>query len=241
MNLLYSELASWWPLISAPADYAEEAAGYAALLKAACSPRSVLELGSGGGNNASHLKRHFQMTLCDLSPGMLAVSRELNPECEHAQGDMRTLRLGREFDAVFVHDAIMYMATEDDLRQAIETAALHCRAGGAVLLAPDCFLEDFQPCTSHGGHDGHGRGARYIQWEHPAAPGQTSFITDFVFLLREGDGPVRVVHDRHHDAVFPRDMWLRLCRDAGLEPQVHHAPHTQAGRLTAIVARKPGG
>ena len=35
------------------------------------------------------------MTLVDLSEEMLAVSRELNPECEHLQGDMRTLRLGR--------------------------------------------------------------------------------------------------------------------------------------------------
>ena len=32
------------------------------------------------------------------------MSRSINPECEHVQGDMRTLRLGREFDAVFVHD-----------------------------------------------------------------------------------------------------------------------------------------
>ncbi len=29
---------------------------------------------------------------------------------------------GRQFDAVFVHDAICYMATESDLRKAIETA-----------------------------------------------------------------------------------------------------------------------
>ena len=29
---------------------------------------------------------------------------------------MRNVRLGRTFDAVFVHDAIMYMTTEVDLR-----------------------------------------------------------------------------------------------------------------------------
>ena len=38
---------------------------------------SVLELGSGGGNNASHLKQHFDMVLVDLSAGMSAVSRKL--------------------------------------------------------------------------------------------------------------------------------------------------------------------
>src|SRR3972149_1508073 len=63
------------------------------------APHTVLELGSGGGNNASHMKAHFKLTLVDRSPAMLAVSRALNPECEHLEGDMRTLRLGRGFDA----------------------------------------------------------------------------------------------------------------------------------------------
>src|SRR6266446_5297728 len=52
---------------------------------------------------------HFAMTLVDLSPRMLLVSRRLNPECEHIKGDIRTLRLGRTFDVVFVHDAICHM------------------------------------------------------------------------------------------------------------------------------------
>ena len=89
-----------------------------ALVASASSPiDTLLELGSGGGNNASHLKKHFQMTLVDLSPGMLEVSRKLNPECEHLQGDMRSVRLGRSFDAVFMHDAIAYMTSAEDLRK----------------------------------------------------------------------------------------------------------------------------
>ena len=102
MPRLYDEFASWWPLLSAPADYAEEAAFYARILNEAgrTRPRTVLELGSGGGSNASHLKARFEMVLVDRSDGMLAVSRALNPECEHIQGDMRRVRLGRQFDAV---------------------------------------------------------------------------------------------------------------------------------------------
>ena len=33
------------------------------------------------------------------------------------------------------HDAVAYMKTEDDLRQAIETAYVHCQPGGAALFA----------------------------------------------------------------------------------------------------------
>ncbi len=52
---MYGELASWFHLITAPEDYEEEAASFVEQLKSACSGplESVLELGSGGGNNAS--------------------------------------------------------------------------------------------------------------------------------------------------------------------------------------------
>jgi SAM-dependent methyltransferase len=132
MNRFYGELASWWPLISPAEEYVEEAAFAASVLSSAAVPvREVLELGSGGGHNAVHLKNRFELTLVDISPAMLEMSHRLNPECEHHLGDMRSVRLGREFDAVFVHDAIDYMTTEADLRLAIETAFTHCRPGRA--------------------------------------------------------------------------------------------------------------
>ncbi len=78
---LYTDLAKWWPLCSSPDEYKEEAEIYRRTLlhHSPRTPVTLLELGSGGGNNASHLKRHFKMTLVDLSPGMLRVSRKLNP------------------------------------------------------------------------------------------------------------------------------------------------------------------
>src|SRR5438046_9609563 len=100
---LYGELASWFHLLSAPADYAEEAEFARTLLVQASStpPRTLLELGSGGGNNASHLKVHFQMTLVDLSPGMLDLSRALNPECDHLVGDKHSPTPDPIFAAAF--------------------------------------------------------------------------------------------------------------------------------------------
>jgi ubiquinone/menaquinone biosynthesis C-methylase UbiE len=150
MPRLYGDLSSWWPALSSPEDYAEDAAFYRKTIVAACSstPRTLLEPGSGGGNNASHLKAFFTMTLVDASPGMLIVSRSLNPECEHIQGDMRDIRLGRIFDAVFIEDAISYMTTEYDLQRAIETAFVHCRPGGAALFCPDYIIETFRSSTS---------------------------------------------------------------------------------------------
>ena len=137
---LYGELAEWWPIFSSPEEYRDEAEFFARALIESCdpAPRRVLELGSGGGNNAFHLKARFAMTLVDQSPHMLAVSQALNPECEHVEGDIRTVRLGRTFDAVFVHDAICHMTTEADLLAVMETAFEHLRAGrrSAVRARP---------------------------------------------------------------------------------------------------------
>ena len=115
---LYQDLAVWWPLISPPEEYAAEAAFAAKAFGLASGPvREVLDLGSGGGHNARHLRERFSMTLADLSEPMLAVSRRLNPGCAHVAGDMRSLRLGRTYDAVLVHDAVDYMTSEAELGQ----------------------------------------------------------------------------------------------------------------------------
>src|SRR5262245_12400426 len=109
--LLYGELTPWYRLLDPVADHADEAAAYVRALEGAGAPRggTLLELGAGAGGNAFFVKRNFRCTLTDLSPEMLALSRALNPECEHLPGDMRTLRLARQFDAVMVHDAVAYM------------------------------------------------------------------------------------------------------------------------------------
>ena len=163
---LYGDLAGWFHLLTAPEEYAEEAAFYVRVLRESCAspPRTVLELGSGGGNNASHMKAHFDLTLVDLSPDMVQVSRSLNPECEHAVGDMRDARLGRTFDAVFVHDALEYLTTPEDLSAAMETAFVHLAPGGAALFVPDSVRDTFEPRTEHGGHDGGDRALRYLEW-----------------------------------------------------------------------------
>lgn len=226
MLKLYHDLAAWWPLLSAPEEYKEEADFFRPLLIEACAtpPRTLLELGSGGGNNASHLKAHFQMTLTDLSPGMLAVSRALNPECEHVEGDMRTVRLGRVFDAVFVNDAIAYMTSAADLRRALETAFVHCRPGGAALFAPDHVRETFTPSTDHGGHDNGTRGLRYLEWTYDPDPTDTTYLVDFAYLLRAANGDVQVEHDRHLEGMFGREEWLQLLREVGFQPRIVNDP-----------------
>ena len=240
---LYDSLADWWPILSPPSDYEEEAGLYQERLEPnpdRAHPFTLLELGSGGGNNASFLKQRFAMTLVDLSPRMLAQSRALNPECEHATGDMRTVRLGREFDRVFIHDAICYMTTLDDLRRAMETAFVHCRPGGIALFAPDWVRETFSPGSEHGGSDTASRSLRYLEWTWDPDPSDSEYIVDYVYALRDANGALTIEHDRHIEGIFSRDEWLQTLRAAGFEPRTDPARHSEVERpLDLFVGVKP--
>jgi len=150
---------------------------------------------------------------------MLAVSRQINPECEHIVGDMRTLDLGRQFDLVLIHDAIMYATEPESVRATLATAHRHCESGGAVVVVPDCVKETFEPKTSTGGEDGpDGRGLRYLEWTWDPEPDDNTFEVAFAFLLREPDGAVRVVGDRHRFGLFPRAAWLAWLEEVGFAP-----------------------
>jgi SAM-dependent methyltransferase len=242
---LYTDLADWFHLLTAPEEYAEEAAFYWRTIAEASDPlpRTLLELGAGAGNNASHYKRYLdRVTLTDLSARMLELSRRLNPDCEHIQGDMRTLRLGRQFDAVFVHDAVCYLTTLDDLRLAMQTAFVHCWPGGVALFAPDATRELFAENTDHGGHDGDGRALRYLEWTFDPDPADTTYLVDFAYLLHEEGKPTRTVYDRHVCGLFSRGEWLTLLRDVGFDKaEARPFDHSELppGSLEVFLAVKP--
>jgi hypothetical protein len=120
---LYTDLARWWPLLSAPSDYAEESDFYQKMLLSACQrpARTLLELGSGGGNNASFLKSRFDLVLVEEVPrcsrrilpsGLVPVGavhlRVVEPVLHNAPAlveDLRTQRFAIDFEVEGIVDA----------------------------------------------------------------------------------------------------------------------------------------
>jgi SAM-dependent methyltransferase len=232
---LYDDLAKYWPIFSPPGDYDGEARVIGGLLEKAVDGRvrEVLELGCGGGNLASHLPRDWKLTLTDLSAGMLTHSRTLNPSADHVEADMRTLRLGREFDGVIVHDAVMYMTTEADLRRAIETAFVHCRPGGAAIIAPDYVAETFEEKSDLGGEDGPDARMRWLEWTFDPDPTDTSYEVHYTGLIREGT-KMQPFYDVHVEGLFSRATWQDVVRSAGFSTEVV----VDEWRRDLIVARR---
>ena len=239
MCKLYNELAAgWYQLLSPVSEYKEEAGLYHHTFEEHQNPppKTILELGSGAGHNAYYMKQWYDLTLSDISEDMLMISKNLNPECRHHLGDMKTLRLNKIFDAVFIHDAIMYMTSEYHLEQALLTAFLHCKAGGIVLITPDFIKGNFNMVVDCGGSDEKGRGLRYLEWKQDPDPDDDTYTVDYAFLMRDADGSMHIEHDHHVEGLFSEATWLGLLRKVGFDP--HSIPDTVFNRIN-FIAYKP--
>ncbi len=223
--LLYDELVPFYHLLDPLEDHRDEGEEFGSVLDDAVpDANTLLELGSGAGHGAYFVKSKFELaTLTDLSPKMLARSVTLNPECEHIEGDMRTIRLARLFDCVLIHDAIAYMTDEADLAAVAQTAYTHLRSGGAALVIPDCLRESFRDYYEDHAGDDEKRSLRCLTWSYDPNPKDTTHLTDFAFLLRE-DGVVRAVHDRHVYGLFSITQWMEIWTRAGFRVQIISRP-----------------
>ncbi|MCX5659129.1 MAG: class I SAM-dependent methyltransferase [Planctomycetota bacterium] len=227
---LYADLAPLWPAFSPPAHEAREAKIVLRALRARLGPwrssgksankPALLDLGCGGGHLLHHLGRHCHAVGVDLAPAMLALSARLNPDVEHHQGDMRTIRLRRRFDAVLLHDAVNYMLTPADLLAALRTAAIHLRPGCALVAMPDDVAETF---TNHAwAHDAASTPTHdlamvtHVATDRASASRGSAVDLAMLFLLHDRErGQLDVVDDRHRLGLFPRATWERLLRRAG--------------------------
>lgn len=105
-------------------------------------PRLLLDLGCGTGNHSIPLaRRGYAVTGVDLSEEMLAHAREkakqldgeLKPVFHH--GDIRTVRLNREFDVVLMMFAVLgYQLSNTDVEQALANVARHLNPGGLFIF-----------------------------------------------------------------------------------------------------------
>ena len=239
-SILYHQLVPWYWLLDPPEDHADEGECFTAAFERvlAPGPHTLLELGAGAGNNALHMKGRFTCTLSDLSADMLALSRAQNPECEHIQGDMRDLRLGRGFDAVLVHDAITYMTTEHDLRAAAQTAFLHTNPGGAAIFAPDCYVETFRDEAEVVRGSAGARALEGIMWTWDPDPNDSAYTVDFALLLRDG-ATITPVHERHVEGLFSRATWQRILGEVGYIAEPLDRPIGDGAHDQVFLCRRP--
>ena len=126
-----------YDVLYADKDYAGEAAR-AVALAAECSgrmPTAVLELGSGTGGHAVHLATAgIEVVGVESSPDMIARAAKV-AGVRLVQGDARSVRLGRTFDAVLaLFHVASYQADDADLAGFLATGAAHLEPGGVFVF-----------------------------------------------------------------------------------------------------------
>ncbi|HMO50659.1 MAG TPA: class I SAM-dependent methyltransferase [Kiritimatiellia bacterium] len=217
---LYTDLAWLWPMWGdAATEYAHYCQYVTGLIRqySARETITLLDIGCGGGKNVLNLKREFQVTGLDLSPAMLAQAKELNPGCTFVEGDMRTCRLGRTFDAVLMDDAISHMNCRADFAAALRTAHAHLNPGGVLIVTPDVTLETFQQnktTTSSATRDG--MDVVFVENVYDPDPADEQYETTILYLMRK-QGRLRIETEHWTMGIFGLDVWRRVLRETGFE------------------------
>jgi SAM-dependent methyltransferase len=109
--------------------------------------KSILEMGCGTGAHAELLARQgYKVHGIDSSEEMLKraekrlerIPNELNTQLEFSKGDIRTIRLGRQFDVVLsLFHVMSYQTENEDFLSAILTAKAHLKPNGIFIF--DCW------------------------------------------------------------------------------------------------------
>lgn len=96
---------------------------------------AILDLGCGSGVPiARHLiQQGYSVTGVDASPAMIALCRERLPDAVFHVADMRTLALGRRFDAIIAWDSFFHLTPDDQVRMFAVFAA-HAAPGAALMF-----------------------------------------------------------------------------------------------------------
>lgn len=217
--IAYNELAWTEDLLADPADYQDEVAGYVDLIKrnSLHTPSTLLHLGCGAGGHDTFFKQHFAVTGVDISRGMLDKARLRHPDVEYIEDDMRTVRLGREFDTVVIPDSIDYMGSLPELRMATETAVAHLKPGGVLLVAGktrEIFRDNNFAYTGKKGE----LHVTLLENNYINGYRPDTYEATLVYLIRRR-GELTIHTERHVLGLFSQEAWEKVFAQAGLSLQ----------------------
>lgn len=208
--LSYNELAWTEPILSPPEKMAGEVELYCRAIaeNSAIEPVTLLHLGSGAGIYDFTFKKYFTVTGVDICEGMLEVARQINPEIDYHCGDMRTIELGKLFDAVVIPESIAYMTDLDDLRRAVFNAYQHLKPGG-VLLIVSLLREEFREnnFTYSGSKDD--LQITVFENNYLSDPEGSCYEATMIYLIRQG-GELEIYTDQHILGLFALEEWLDI-------------------------------
>lgn len=217
-------------------DYEGESARLTALIRERNpDARTLLDVACGTGRHLELLRDAFEVEGVDIDEGLLAVARGRLGSVPLHTGDMRTLDLGRRYDAITcLFSAIGHLASVDELDRAVAAMAAHLEPGGVLVvepwLEPHAWMEGRLHLLTVDEPD-----LKIARVTMPGRTGATTSTLDFHYLVGTPAG-VDTLAEHMELELFTTAEQLRAFERAGLEAE--HDPEGLIGR-GLLIGRAP--
>jgi SAM-dependent methyltransferase len=202
-------------------DYPAEAAELHRTIQEACpTAKTLLDVACGTGAHLVEMQRWYEVEGVDLSPAMLAVARTRLPGVRLQEADMRTLHLGRTFDAVTcLFSSIGYMTDLAELRAAVARLAAHVAPGGVLIIdgwvRPDQWRDNFRPDQPDVASDDE---VTVVRLSFSRRDGNITELE--MHHLVQTDSGIEYFMEPHRLRLTETDDYVSAVTDAGLEARV---------------------
>ena len=227
MTKVFDGYAAYYDLLYRDKDYTAEAKFVQRLLqKRGMDNGDILELGCGTGKHAHQFARMgYQIHGIDLSPTMVKAANsklplELKELVCFGEGDVRSVQIGRKFNAVIsLFHVASYQTSNDDISSMFKTAALHLDAGGIFIFdfwyGPAVLSDKPATRVKSMGNDE----INVTRIAEPVMfPNENLVDVNYtVFISPKGDNQTQTIKESHHMRYFFAPELRLLLENSGFE------------------------
>jgi ubiquinone/menaquinone biosynthesis C-methylase UbiE len=217
-QLLHNQLAKYYDRVYSYKDYLDEAVRLQNLIikYLESGGNSLLDVACGTGLHLKHLKDDFVCTGVDVSKSMLKIARTNVKGVTFKEADMKTLRLGKQFDVIVcLLSSIGYVKTAASLERTIQNFSRHLKKGGLALIEPShansAYVKGEPRLTTYDGKDAKIARMNYTNFR------QATAVLNMHILIAERGKDAKYFVDKHELGLFGINSTLRIMKAAGLK------------------------
>ena len=233
---MFDRSAHVYDLLYSFKDYGAEARDLVELIGARNpSATSLLDVACGTGRHLELLRASFpDVAGVDLDEGLLAIAQERLPDVPLTRADMRTVDLGRTFDAVTcLFSSVGYLRDADELERAVGRMAAHLAPGGVLVIDGWVRPDAWWPGTHVQALAETADGVAVTRVARTWREGDRS-VLDMRYLIATASDGFDQEQERHELTLFTDAEYRGAFEAASLEPEVVPSPMEDRDRYTAI-------
>lgn len=217
-QLLHNKLAKYYDRVYSFKDYLDEAVRIQNLIikYLETGGNTLLDIACGTGLHLKHLKDDFSCTGVDISKAMLKIARNNAKGVTFKVADMKTLKLGKQFDIITcLLSSIGYAKTYSNLERTMQNFSKHLKKGGLALIEPShaksLYVTGEPRITTYDGRDAK------IARINVTKIRQATAVLNMNIVIAERGKEAKYFIDKHEIGLFGINNTLKIMKAAGLK------------------------